>query len=76
MLTTLPGQTSPQGTDGKLRIRLFDSETGFPVPVPVLHSNMAFVETETHSAGEIDVNAGKEHRVLMLSGPGYPELKF
>src|SRR5258708_6404413 len=76
MLTTLLVQTSPQGTDSKLRIRLFDSETGFPVPVPLLHSNMAFAETETHRAGETDVNAGRERRVLMLSAPGYPELKL
>jgi Stage II sporulation protein/Carboxypeptidase regulatory-like domain len=76
MLIALPVPTSPQGTDHELLVRLFDSETGFPVPVPVLHSNMAFVETEAHRAGEILLNAVKERGVLTLSAPGYPELRL
>jgi len=76
MLTFLSGEASPQVTDSKLRIRLFDSETGFPVPVPLLHTNMTFAEAVTHRAGEIDVNPGRERGVLILSAPGYPELKL
>jgi hypothetical protein len=72
VVQVVSGQELPTG---KLRVRAFDSETGFPVSVGSMKLNMVFSQPPTSRAGEIEAQVGVGSRALELSVPGYQSLR-
>jgi hypothetical protein len=75
LLGVLTAQGVSEGASaGKLRVRVFDSETGFPVPVARMASNMSFVPATSNRAGEIEIDVAEGMKEFQLSVPGYTPL--